>query len=459
MADGAHIPDNPAMDEHDLFSDRDQAEHHHEMIAARRAAIDLLNLVLDQKQALDHSLERAESFRALPARDKAFCRMIVSTTLRRLGQIDDLITRAQHRSSTKTPTLTNILRIGVTQIFFMDVPDHAAVDTSVRLTEAAGMDKQKGFVNGLLRTLIREGREWVTKQDAPRLNTPEWLLKMWIADYGMREAATIAQANMNEAPLDITIKDEGDRQYYQSHFTANEIGTGTLRLQPGGPITEREGFTDGRWWVQDASAAMPANLFGDVSGQTVLDICAAPGGKTMQLAAKGAHVIALDRSAQRLKRLSENLERVHLQNHVHVEVADATVWQSREPIKYILVDAPCSATGTMRRNPDVVHLKVPQDLERLQSVQERILDNAFNVLAPGGVMIYCTCSIQKSEGEEQIARFFERHQNAYKSPISAQEIGGIDEAINEDGDVRLLPYHRDALGGMDGFFIARITKQ
>lgn len=454
----AERPEKPDINEHDLFSDRDQGDHHHEMMAARAAALELLNFVLDQRQALDHSLERCESFKALSSRDKGFARMVVSTTLRRLGQIDDLINRAAHQSSTRPPTLDHILRMGVTQIFFMDVPDHAAVDTSVRLVEAAGMSKQKGFVNGLLRTLIREGRGWLAKQDEGRLNTPEWLLKIWIEDYGLREAATIAKANLHEAALDITIKDEADRQHFQSQFTANEIGIGSLRLQAGGNITEREGFTDGRWWVQDASAAMPANLFGDVSGQTVLDICAAPGGKTMQLAAKGAHVVALDRSAKRMKRLSENLERVHLYEAVHTEVADASVWTSKEPIKYILVDAPCSATGTMRRHPDVALLKTPQDIARLEDIQARILDNAFALLAEGGTLIFCTCSIQKSEGEHQIEQFFMRHQNAMRLPISPIEIGGIEEAITEHGDIRLLPHHRDALGGMDGFFISRITK-
>lgn len=454
---GSQLPD---MNEHDLYADHDQGEAGaHDMLTARKVSLELLNKVLGQKQALDHALERTEDFRALPIRDRAFCRMLTSTALRRLGQIDDLIQKAEQRPGDKNIILHNILRLGITQILFMNVPDHAAVDTCVRLADAAEMDKQKGFVNGLLRTITRQGQEWLARQDEARLNTPEWLLKIWIADYDLRPAAEIAKANLAEAPLDITIKNEADRNHWQSTFKATQLGAGTLRCSAGGAVQEREGFEDGMWWIQDASAAIPASLFGDVNGQTVLDLCAAPGGKTMQLAARGAHVIALDRSPQRIKRLEENLKRVRLEDHVEVVISDAAAWTPKEPVKFILVDAPCSATGTIRRNPDVAHLKAPQDLERLVNVQERILDNAFNMLAPGGTLIYCTCSLQKSEGEDQILRFFERHTQAYKSPITAEELNGWDEALTEHGDLRILPYHQAALGGMDGFFISRITKQ
>lgn len=455
-------PKAPDMNEHNLFSGHEagsEAPGAHEMMSARRAALELLSVVLSQKQALDHVLERHEGFRALPIRDKAFCRMLTSTTLRRLGQIDDLIRQALHKGGENHITLQNILRLGVTQIMFMDVPDHAAVDTSVRLADAAELDRKKGFVNGVLRTITRSGKEWVARQDEGRLNTPEWLLKSWIEDYELRTAAEIAKANLAEAPLDISIKDEADRNYWQSTFKATQIGTGTLRCHAGGPVQEREGFHDGKWWVQDAAAAMPAKLFGDIEGRTVIDLCAAPGGKTMQLAAQGARVIALDRSAQRMKRLSENLERMRLADKVKIEIADAAEWHPKEAPRYILVDAPCSATGTIRRHPDVAHLKSPNDIQRLIETQARILNNAFEMLAPGGTLIYCTCSLQKSEGEDQILRLFENHINAYKIPITANEIGGLDEAITDHGDVRLLPYHLAALGGMDGFFISRITKQ
>lgn len=448
------------MNQHDLYADHDGGDEisSGEMLAARQVALGLLNVVLGQKQALDHMLERDDGFKALPTRDKAFCRMVVSTTLRRLGQIDDIITKAEKKPASKNITLQNILRMGVAQILFMDVPDHAAVDTSVRLADAAEMDRQKGFVNGLLRTVTRVGREWLSRQDEARLNTPEWLLKTWIEDYELRGAANIAKANIAEAPLDITIKDEKDRNYWQSTFKATQIGAGTLRIPSGGAIHTREGFDDGMWWVQDAAAAIPAALFGDVKGKTVVDLCAAPGGKTMQLAARGANVIALDRSAGRMKKLKQNLERVRLADKVEIIISDAAAWRPKEAPQFILLDAPCSATGTIRRHPDVSHLKQPEDMERLIHVQANILENAYNMLAPGGVLVYCTCSLQMAEGEYQILRLFEHHQDAYKMPIRPEEVGGLEEPITENGDMRILPFHQAALGGMDGFFISRITK-
>lgn len=455
------VSSQPA-DEHSLYSDHgdDNAPADtHDMLAARTAALSVLNMVLGQKQALDHALEREQGFLKLPTRDKAFCRMMISTCIRRLGQINDLIKKATHKNTPKTIDLDNILRLGIAQILFMDVPDHAAVDTSVRLTEALRMDKQKGFVNGVLRTITREGREWLSKQDESRLNTPEWLLKIWIADYGLRNAAEIAKANLAEAPLDISIKNESDRNFWQSTFKATQLGAGTLRCQSGGAIQHREGFEDGMWWVQDASAAIPARLFGPIEGRDVIDLCAAPGGKTMQLAAQGAQVVALDRSAGRSSRITQNLERTRLEDHVEIVIADATVWAPKQPADFILVDAPCSATGTIRRNPDVAHLKAPRDLSRLVNVQERILENAFNMLAPGGILIYCTCSLQKSEGEDQITALLQKFDNAERLPIKTQEIGNMDEPITADGDLRILPYHMAALGGMDGFFISRITKK
>ncbi len=449
------------LNPHTLFSDHSPAEPaaSGDMLAAREVALKLLEAVLGQKQALDHVLEGEPRFKALPARDRAFCRMLVSTCLRRLGQVDDLIRQTQEREAPKNLTLINILRLGITQILFMNVPDHAAVDTAVRLADAAGMERQKGFVNAVLRNLARSGRELVTRQDEGRLNTPEWLLRLWIEDYDLRTAAQIAKAHLSEAPMDITIKNEKDRNYWGSALKATELGTaGTLRCQLGGPVQDYPGYDDGMWWVQDASAAIPATLLGDVTGKTVVDLCAAPGGKTMQLAARGAHVIALDRSAQRLQRLQQNLSRLRLQDHVSVEASDATVWNPKEPPELILLDAPCTATGTIRRHPDVLHLKTPRDLERLAALQQQVLLHAFDILRPGGMLVYCTCSLQKAEGEYQVQALIEARDNALKLAITPKELGDWDEAITPDGDLRILPFHRAATGGMDGFFISRITK-
>lgn len=428
-------------------------------LAARRAALSLLNAVLDKRQALDVALEQDAAFNALNPRDRSFCRMIVSTALRRLGQIDDLIARAEERpDGSKTPALQNILRLGVVQVMFMAVADHAAVDTCVDLAVESGLSRQKGFVNAVLRTMTRSGPAWLSLQDEVRLNTPEWLLKMWIADYGLGVAAEIAKANLSEAPLDLTVRDQGSKNYWASQFKATELLSGTLRKTSGGRVQDMEGFAEGAWWVQDASAAMPAQLFGGIKGQTVVDLCAAPGGKSIQMASMGAHVVALDRSAKRLKRLEENAQRLGFEDAIDIQVGDAAAWAPPEAAPYILLDAPCSATGTIRRNPDAPHLKAPQDVARLGDLQARILENAFEILSVGGILVYCTCSLQKAEGEAQIEAFLAAHPNAARLPVQAEELGGYDESLSDDGDLRILPFHQAALGGMDGFYISRLTK-
>ena len=429
-------------------------------LAARFVALSLLEEVLQRGQSLDITLERHEGFRSLPSRDRGFCRMLTATTLRRLGQVDDLIKRTEERPDTsRPPLLQNILRLGTAQIVFMDVPDHAAVDTSVRLTESYGYERQKGFVNGMLRNIIRTQQEIVKRQDPARLNTPEWMLRGWIEDYELRTAAEIAMANLSEAPLDITIKSEEERNYWASNLQASQLATGTLRrIGLGGAVYEFEGFEEGAWWVQDAAAAIPAKLFGDVNGQHVIDLCAAPGGKTAQLLAQGAHVTAIDRSAQRLKRLRENLERLKLNANVDVQVSDASAWRPSKPAERILLDAPCTATGTIRRHPDILHLKTANDMKSLMTLQAAILQNAFDMLMPGGILVYCTCSLQKAEGEHQVERLLRENQKAARVPIGREEIGKLDDLLTEDGDVRILPFHLASQGGMDGFYIARLTK-
>ncbi len=452
---------NSGFDIEDLFSDHEVKDSGSvkSMLKARTVVLELLQSVLDRKQSLDQALEKNTAFSGLMQRDKAFCRMLAATVLRRLGQVDDLIEKAQDKDSSLPLMLTNILRLGVTQVMFTNVPDHAALDTSVQLTESAGLHRYKGYVNGLLRTVTRTGREWSSKHDPALLNTPSWLFDLWAADYGVQVATDIARANLAEAPLDITLKDKKDLAYWEGALNAKVVGAESLRCKSGGSIFEKPGFNDGMWWVQDAAAGIPAVLFGDdIRGRRVADICAAPGGKTMQLATQGAKVTALDRSASRLERLKKNLHRVRLEANVEVGVADAASWLPSEPFDMILLDAPCSATGTIRRHPDVIHLKKPSDIERLISVQEAILNNAACMLRQGGILVYCTCSLQKAEGEHQIEKFLASHPEFCRIPITSTEIGGMNEPMTDCGELRILPYHQAAMGGMDGFFISRLKR-
>lgn len=430
-------------------------------IAAREAALGILDSVLVRKNTLDESLEDDAGFKTLPARDRAFARMLCATVLRRLGQIDDLLLRAQERPGSPIPNVARtILRAGAAQIAFMDVPDHAAVDTSVRLVEKAGLEGLKGFVNAVLRKIAGEGRSWLAQQDESRINLPEWILGGWVRDYGESAAARAALASLGEAPLDITVKNAAMRDYWAEMLEAEILPTGTLRRAAGGAVADLPGFEDGMWWVQDSSSALPAQLFGDVGGKTVIDLCAAPGGKTAQLAALGAFVVALDRSARRLRRLEDNLDRLRLGKSVEVMSADATMWRPAPGRKAqcVLLDSPCTATGTLRRHPDIPHIKNEADLERLRTVQERLLLNGIDMLEPGGILVYCTCSLQKDEGERHIEKLLLSGAPVQRLPVAPGEVGGLADLVTEAGDVRVLPFHLIEKGGMDGFYIARLQR-
>ncbi len=432
---------------------------HPERPASRRVALDMLMLVLERRQPFDQVLQEEKSFRALAGRDRAFVRMLTATTLRRCGQIDDAILKASGKAELPRPfLLNNLLRLAVTQLLFMSVPDYAVVDTAVRLAKDVGLERQKGFINAVLRHVAREGKAWVAVQDEARLNIPGWLMDIWIADYGPQVAAEIARSSLVEAPLDITLKDPVHAAAWAETLGGDVLPTGSVRRMSGGAVRELPGYEDGMWWVQDTAAAVPVRLFGDIAGETVIDICAAPGGKTAQLAASGARVLAIDRSTQRLKRLGENLRRLRLEKNVTVEAADATVWRPREPAARILLDVPCTATGTIRRHPDVMHLKTPRDMQGLMDVQARLLENAVQILAPGGTLIYCTCSLQKAEGESQIEKLLASGAPVARLPVTAAEIGGLDFTITEKGEVRFLPFHLAGQGGIDGFFISRLRK-
>jgi 16S rRNA (cytosine967-C5)-methyltransferase len=434
-----------------------------DMLAARQVALLLLDHILGQKQPLDTAFENSGEFRSLPSPDRIFCRTLVATALRRLGQIDDLISKAeaspdQKKTGHKTLLLRNIFRLGTAQIMFMDVPAHVAVDTSVRIAELHRMDRQKDSVASLLRILARIGKEWLSRQDEARLNTPEWLLKIWIDDYGLKTAAQIARANMAEAPLDITLRDESERNYWASNLKASEVGKDTLRRMTDGPVHEITGYNEGSWWPQDAAAAIPAALFGNLTGKTVIDLCATLNGKSAQLAARDANVIAINRSAQNLKKLESQLAGLRLAEKMQGIASDAASWQPKEAPQFILVDAPCTGTGTIRRHPDIMHLKSMRDLESAVHMQMHILANAFHILAPGGVLVYCACSLQKVEGEDQINYLLSENASAAKIAITPGEIGGLADCITENGDIRTLPFHLAASGGLDGYFISRITK-
>ena len=329
---------------------------------ARHAALDLLGAVLRRKRPLDDAIDESPSMHQLSGRDRAFARLLVATALRRLGQIDELIALCLSTPlAPRAAVVHDILRLGIAQLMFLRTPPHAAVATSVDLAHSRGFLSHKGLVNAVLRRLSVEGAEHVGAQDAARLNTPDWLWRSWSCSYGEETARAIATAHLKEAPLDLTMR--ADAAAWCDRLQGTLLPTGTLRRSAGGAVTALPGYAEGAWWVQDAAAALPARLFGDIAGREVVDLCAAPGGKTAQLATAGARVTAVDRSTRRLERLVANFDRLGLP--IDAVAADALTWRPPHPMDAVLLDAPCTTTGAIRRHPDVPYLKAPEDVARL----------------------------------------------------------------------------------------------
>lgn len=431
--------------------------------AARRAAADILDGVLHRRRALDEQLEDARANAALTAlaeRDRALSRALIGTVLRRLGTLRHLIGVCLERGLPKdAPRVETALLVGAAQILFLDVPDHAAVDLAVRLIQAERNGaRYGGLVNAVLRRLAREGRARLAGLDPAVLDTPEWLMTRWIKTYGKATAHAIAAANGCEAALDLTVKNNPEQ--WAARLGGRVLPTGTVRVIAHGAVTALPGFAEGAWWVQDAAAALPARLLGAVDGLRVADLCAAPGGKTAQLAAAGASVTAVDRAPARLARLAENLGRLRLK--AALVCADVADWQA-EPFDAVLLDAPCSSTGTIRRHPDVPWLKGPEEIAKLAGVQRRLIERAAALTKPGGTLVYCTCSLEPEEGESIVAALLARDGGMRRMPITATEIFGHSEFITKDGDLRTLPCHLpdpdSRLAGLDGFYAARLLKR
>jgi len=423
---------------------------------ARTVALDLIGAVLRRKRPLDDAIDDSPEMHGLAGRDRAFARLLTATVLRRLGQIDALIALCLSTPlAPRAAMVQDILRLGIAQLLFLRTPPHAAVATSVDIAHSRGFLSHKGLVNAVLRRLGVEGAARIEQQDAARMNTPDWLWQSWSRAYGEATARAIAASHLKEAPLDLTLR--GDVEEWCARLQGVMLPTGTLRRAAGGALASLPGFAEGAWWVQDAAAALPARLFGDLAGCEVVDLCAAPGGKTAQLAIAGARVTAVDRSSRRLERLAANLDRLALP--VVAVAADAATWRPTHPVDAVLLDAPCSTTGAIRRHPDVPHLKTPDDVVRLAAVQDNLLRAAIEMLQPGGTLVYCTCSLESEEGVGRIAALLEAGAPVARRAIDPREIGASPEWITAEGDLRTLPCHFDQYDGIDGFFCARLVKR
>lgn len=407
----------------------------------------MLAAVLGKHRPLDDAFDAHPSLMRLEPRDRAFARHLLAVVLRRLGQIDDLIAGALSRPlPASAAPARDVLRLGLAQLLFLDTPAHAAVDTAMDLVKSRAPEKFHGLVNAVLRRMSREGKRRLGRQDAARLNTPPWLWDSWCAAYGEATTQAIADAHLIEPPLDFSVK--ADAELWAEKLEAAVLPTGGLRRAVGGMVGDLPGYAEGAWWVQDAAAALPVRLLGEVRGTRIVDLCAAPGGKTAQLAAAGAIVTAVDRSKDRLGLVKANLDRLGLA--AELVVADGTEWRPAGLVDAVLLDAPCSATGTIRRHPDVMRLRRPEDVTKMADLQARLLRAAMGMVKPGGVVVYAVCSLQPEEGEAQIAGLTRR-------PLAPAELSGQDQFITAAGDLRTLPCHWPDLGGLDGFFAARLV--
>ena len=430
-------------------------------MAARIAAARAIAEVVTASRPLDERLghESMQPRSGLDARDRALARSIATVALRRLGTIRKALARRLEKGMPKRGGgLEWTLIVAAAQILFLDIPDHAAVDLAVKAARAEPASAPfAALANAVLRAIARDRDQILADSDPLEDDTPAWLAQRWRGAFGESAARAIAMAHRSEPTLDLSVK--SDPASWAEKLGGVVLPTGSVRLDTHAPVAELEGYADGEWWVQDAAAALPAKLLGPAPGMRVVDLCAAPGGKAAELAAAGASLTAVDRSAERLKLLAANFARLRL--HSEIVVADALAFEA-PPFDAVLLDAPCSATGTIRRHPDVAWTKRPGALAPLVRLQAELLDRATALARPGGALVYCVCSLEPEEGEAQIAALLRRNPDVWRRPIAPQEIGGLSECLTPSGDLRTLPCHlwsdSPRRSGLDGFFAARLQK-
>ena len=419
-------------------------------VEARIAAGVLLNAALDKRNGLDEALSYRE-VAALPPSDRAFARAVAMAALRRLGEIDQIL--ARRLNTRPNDQVMTILRVALAQTLVLETPAFAAVSTAVKLAERDAKTRPyKALVNAVLRTIGREGPGLTTAES----NLPDWIAARWRATYGEPVVVGLALAGRDEPPTDLSVKPGVDAAALAENLDGFVLPGGTVRTGRRGDIAQWPGFEAGDWWVQDAAAAVPARLLDVKPGETALDMCAAPGGKTLQLAAAGAVVTALDRSDSRLNRLRANLARTGLT--AGIAAVPAEDWDDARTFDAVLLDAPCTATGTYRRNPEVLRATRPPDVAKLADVQHRLLDVAAQRVKPGGRMVYCVCSLEREEGETQILAFLRRNPAFRTAPADVAAVGAPPEALTPEGWLRILPSQWPEHGGLDGFFAARLER-
>ena len=421
-------------------------------LKSREIALSLLAEITGGKATLDGALAGNDDFAALDTRDRAFVRLLLATTLRRRGQLDALIkTYLRHPLPKRANAVRAILQLGAAQLLFLKSPPHAVVDMAVRMCRR--FPGQKGLVNAVLRRISETGPERLAEIDE-RLNTPKWLWESWMAQYGEETARNICRAHMTEPPLDLTVAENPEE--WAEKLGGAVISGNTVRLKQAGDITALPGYDDGAWWVQDFAASLPARILLSLlpeggKGARIIDLCAAPGGKTAQLATAGAIVTAVDRSKRRMEILEKNMARLALS--VETVIADIRRWNPDTPPDAILLDAPCSATGTIRRHPDVPFAKKPDDVSRMARLQTELAKSALSMLKPGGLLVYSVCSLQEEEGEKIVGMILATLQDIESVTVGFADAGTPAPIGGADAGLRITPGDLAKQGGADGFFL------
>ena len=377
-------------------------------------------------------------------------KFILSALCRKLFEIDNIIDQLTDKNiSPRNIMVRNCIRIALIELIDLDRPAYAVINSWV---EIAKNKKRLMHFSKLINAVLRKFLKNNTKSNLiVEKKVPGWLWNSWSNTYGKIEASKIIKASLTEPPLDISYVDQ-ENNFLQLQNTL----PGSFRLKNPGKINEIEGFKEGRWWVQDVGATIPVNILGDINNKEVLDLCSAPGGKTMQLIAKGANVTSIEVSKKRIGTMQENFQRTQLKPKIIC--ADILKWTSDKKYDFILLDAPCSATGTIRKNPDLIHIKEQHDLKQNIQLQKLLLQRAISFLSSTGVLVYCVCSLEIEEGEDQIEAFLAENNAISLIPIDDKEFPEYKHFINPRGYLRTLP-HLQVDGGIDGFFISKLYKK
>lgn len=426
-------------------------------LEARKTAFEILNHILvKNKKMSDAFILEEERLDKLSSRDRSMVKLLTSVVLKHKIEMDLFLQRFVYEplKDLRPNTLINVYRLGIAQFLYLETAPYAVINNTLDLVESEGLEHQKTHVNSIMRRITHEALPKIDLEDSAKVNTPEWLWNEWANDYGEDIARQIALSNFNDAMIDISVKKDPEK--WAKTLSGKLLPTGSIRKQETAAVMAFEGSFDKECWVQNAASALAVKLFGDIRDKNIIDLCAAPGIKTAQLAAGYANVIAAERSANRLKILQKNMETLKLD--VQTVVADATVWKPDNLVDCVLVDAPSTETGTIRHQPDIIHSLDKKDQDNAIVLQRHLLKNAAKMVKEGGTLIYTVSSLQKAEGERQFDWVLDENLPLRPYPIRTDEIDGISEMITMRGELRAMPFDWDEFGGIDGVYIARFVK-